>query len=52
MKLEETFFWQGNRPTKKIHLVKWDIVTKCKKEGGISDKNFRIQKQSLMLKRL
>lgn len=52
-KLDEVgrnFLWQGNSPTKKIHLVKWDIVTKCKKEGGISVKNLRIQKQSLMLK--
>ncbi|KAG5616819.1 hypothetical protein H5410_016643 [Solanum commersonii] len=45
------FLWQGNgEGEKKYHLVKWEVVTNSKKEGGMGIKNLKVQNQSLLLK--
>ncbi|KAG8378977.1 hypothetical protein BUALT_Bualt07G0040500 [Buddleja alternifolia] len=41
-RINHTFLWGGEEGAKrKIHLVKWDTVTKGKKEGGLGIKDSR-----------
>lgn len=48
--LRKNFMWQGNNEKNKIHLVRWDILTTSKKEGGMGIRNLKIQNQGLMMK--
>ncbi|WMV18963.1 hypothetical protein MTR67_012348 [Solanum verrucosum] len=49
--IRRNFLWQGNgEGEKKYHLVKWEVVTNSKKEGGMGIKNLKVQNQSLLLK--
>ena len=34
-RLQWDFLWQGREQSKKYHLVKWALVYKSKKEGGL-----------------
>jgi hypothetical protein len=44
------FFWQGNSIKKKYHLVKWSVITKPKKKGGLGVKDLRKMNISLLCK--
>ena len=44
------FLWQGNSLKKKYHLVKWNIVCKNKKKGGLGIKDIRKMNISLLCK--
>lgn len=49
--IRRNFLWQGNgEGEKQHHLVKWNVVIKNKKEGGMGIKNLDAQNQSLLLK--
>jgi hypothetical protein len=45
-----TFFWQGGGTRKKYHLIKWEIICKTKKKGGLGIKDLRKMNISLMCK--
>ena len=45
-----TFFWQGGGTKKKYHLVKWEIICKSKKQGGLGIKDLRRMNISLLCK--
>jgi hypothetical protein len=49
-KIRRRFFWQGGRLKRKYHLVKWDIVCKEKKKGGLGLKDLRKMNVSLLCK--
>ena len=46
-KQRRTFLWQGGSQKRKYHLVRWDIINKSKKQGGLGIKN--IQKMNISL---
>jgi hypothetical protein len=41
-KIIRKFFWEGTVEKKKYHLVRWDIVCKPKKKGGLGIKNLKL----------
>jgi hypothetical protein len=47
---KEKVFWQGNSIKKKYHLVKWSVITKPKKKGGLGVKDLRKINISLLCK--
>lgn len=49
-KLQATFLWGGTDINKKVHLVKWKGVTKCKSQGGLGVKDLREVNDCLLLK--
>jgi hypothetical protein len=49
-KITRTFFWQGGGTKKKYHLVKWEIICKSKKKGGLGIKNLKRMNISLLCK--
>jgi hypothetical protein len=49
-KIRRRFFWQAGRLKKKYHLVKWDIVCKANKKGGLGLKDLRKMNVSLLCK--
>jgi hypothetical protein len=49
-KTRRTFFWQGSGTKKKYHLIKWEIICKSKKKGGLEIKDLRKLNISLMCK--
>ncbi|KAF3662156.1 putative cytosolic iron-sulfur protein assembly protein Ciao1-like [Capsicum annuum] len=40
----------GNEDKKKFHMVKWEVVTKSKKGGGMGIRDMKMQNRSLMMK--
>ncbi|KAM1157902.1 hypothetical protein ACFX1X_028768 [Malus domestica] len=44
------FLWEGVEEGKKSHLVKWELVTKNKEEGGLGVGNLRNQNEALLAK--
>lgn len=48
-KTRRHFFWQGGG-TKKNHWVKWEVICKSKKKGGLGIKDLRKLNISLMCK--
>ena len=36
------FFWEGARPKRKYHMVRWDAVCRPKAQGGLGITNTRI----------
>jgi len=34
-KQKRIFFWQGGGQKKKCHLLRWEIINKSKKHGGL-----------------
>lgn len=49
-KIRRTFFWQGGAAKKKYHMVKWEIICKSKKKGGLGIKDLRKMNVSLLCK--
>lgn len=49
-KQRRTFFWQGGGQKRKYHLVKWEIICKSKKKGGLGIKDIRKTNLSLLCK--
>jgi hypothetical protein len=49
-KQRRVFFWQGGNTKKKYRLIKWDIICKSKKKGGLGIKNIRKMNLSLLCK--
>lgn len=45
-----TFFWQGGGQKRKYHLVKWEVICKSKKKGGLGSKDIRKMNISLLCK--
>jgi hypothetical protein len=48
--VRKRFFWQGGANKRKYHLVKWAVITKSKKKGGLGVKNLRKMNISLLCK--
>jgi hypothetical protein len=44
------FFWQGGTTKRKYHLVKWAVISKPKKKGGLGVKDPRKMNISLLCK--
>lgn len=49
-KQRRTFFWQGGGLKRKYHLVKWEIICKSKKKGGLGITDIRKMNISLLCK--
>ena len=49
-KIRRKFFWQGGGTKRKYHLVKWEIICKSKKKGGLGIKDLRKMNISLLYK--
>lgn len=49
-KQRRTFFWQGGGQKRKYHLVRWEIICKSKKKGGLGIKDIRKMNISLLCK--
>jgi hypothetical protein len=49
-KQRRTFFWQGGGHKKKYHLLRWEIICKSKKRGGLGIKNIAKMNLSLLCK--
>jgi hypothetical protein len=45
-----SFFWQGGGTRKKYHLVRWQIICKSKKKGGLGIKDIGKMNISLLVK--
>ena len=45
-----TFFWQGGSHKRKYHLVRWEIINKSTKYGGLGIKNIQLMNISLLCK--
>lgn len=41
-KIRRTFFWQGRESKRKYHLVRWEIICKSKRKGGLGIKDLRM----------
>jgi hypothetical protein len=48
--VRKKFFWQGGGVKKKYHLVKWDVIAKTKRKGGLGIKDLRRMNLSLLCK--
>jgi hypothetical protein len=48
--VRKRFFWQGGANKRKYHLVKWAVITKPKKKGGLGVKDLRKMNISLLCK--
>lgn len=48
--LRSQFSWEGNVDKKRFHLVKWEVVLKDKKGGGLGVRNLKLHSKSLLLK--
>jgi hypothetical protein len=49
-KIRRKFFWQGGGTKRKYHLVKWEIICKSKKKGGLGIKDLKRLNISLLCK--
>jgi hypothetical protein len=49
-KIIRKFFWEGNSEKKKYYLVKWDLVCKPRKKGGLGIKNLQLFNHCLLCK--
>jgi hypothetical protein len=49
-KIRRKFFWQGGRTKRKYHLVKWEVICKSKKKGGLGIKDLKRMNVSLLCK--
>jgi hypothetical protein len=49
-KMRRKFFWQGGSLKKKYHLVRWTMVCKDKRKGGLGIKDLRKMNISLLCK--
>lgn len=49
-KQRRTLFWQGGGQKRKYHLVKWEVICKDKKKGGLGIKDIRRMNISLLCK--
>lgn len=45
-----SFFWQGGGQKRKYHLVKWELICRSKKKGGLGIKDIRKMNISLLCK--
>jgi hypothetical protein len=51
-KLNRSFLWGDSSAKKKLHLIKWDSVSRPKEEGGLGIKRSRCRNKALLAKRL
>ena len=49
-KLQASFLWGGAELKRKVHLVRWDEVTKSTKQGGLSVRRIRDMNVCLLMK--
>lgn len=52
-KLRRDFIWEGNAENRKIHLVNWEKITRCKEEGeggGLGVRDLKVHNKSLSCK--
>ena len=49
-KQRRSFFWQRGGQKKKYHLLRWEIINKSKKHGGLGIKNIQKINISLLCK--
>uniref|UniRef100_A0A0V0HYS6 Putative ovule protein n=1 Tax=Solanum chacoense TaxID=4108 RepID=A0A0V0HYS6_SOLCH len=48
--MRNKFLWEGNRSNKKIHLVRWQVVTRAKEGGGLGIRNLRLHNKNMLFK--
>jgi hypothetical protein len=51
-KLNRNFLWGDTSAKKKLHLIKWDSISRPKEEGGLGIKRSRCRNKALLAKRL
>uniref|UniRef100_A0A2N9IHI9 Reverse transcriptase domain-containing protein n=1 Tax=Fagus sylvatica TaxID=28930 RepID=A0A2N9IHI9_FAGSY len=51
-KLNRNFLWGDTSAKKKIHLMKWDLISRPKDEGGLGIKRSRCRNKALLAKRM
>ena len=51
-KLNCNFLWGDTLAKKKLHLIKWDSISRPKDEGGLGIKRSRCRNKALLAKRL
>lgn len=49
-KLMRNFFWKGSSIEKRAHLVRWDLITKPKENGGLGIDKIKITNEALLAK--
>lgn len=49
-KKRRTFFWQGGSTKRKYHIVRWEVICKIKKKGGLGIKDIRKMNICLLCK--
>lgn len=49
-KMHRQFFWGDFVDNKRLHLVKWEVITKKKENGGLVVKKLMIQNLALLAK--
>jgi len=50
IKLQRKFLWSGDSASKTTHLVKWEIVQRPKKEGGLGVGDLLLKNTALLFK--
>lgn len=50
VQISRTFLYEGQNEKRKLHHLKWDIVIKPKKAGGVSLENLEFKNWSLLAK--
>ncbi|CAL5417428.1 unnamed protein product [Camellia sinensis] len=49
-RLQSTFLWGGSDLRRKVHMVRWEVITKNKKLGGLGVRGIKTLNQCLLLK--
>ena len=50
-KINRNFLWGDTIERKKLHLIKWEIISRPKDEGGLGIKNSKCRNKALLAKR-
>lgn len=48
--IQSNFLWGGDGSRRKIHLVKWKVISKSKQQGGLGVKRIRLMNDCFLLK--
>jgi hypothetical protein len=49
-RIQRDFLWGGVNGTKKLNWIKWKVVCKDKKKGGLGVRDLEVMNTSLLLK--
>lgn len=49
-KIQAAFLWCGSQLSKKVHMVKWEVVTKSQNQGDLGIRRVRTMNECLLVK--